>query len=79
MEFKINSKAHGEIIFHMNDHSGYVTVWNPVIKDCVQICYGGDFLGDTIRSTPGTFERDCRKWHKARLATLREYAGTYFR
>lgn len=79
MEFKINSKAHGEINFVMDDKGGYVTVWHPARKDRVQICKGGDFYGSTICATPENFERECRKWHKARLATLREYAGTYFR
>jgi hypothetical protein len=28
-----------------------------------QICYGGGFTGNTVSSTPATFERDCRTWY----------------
>jgi hypothetical protein len=29
-----------------------------------QICYGGGFTGNTVSSTPATFERDCRTWYR---------------
>jgi len=33
-----------------------------------QICYGGGFLGETVTSTPATFERDCRTWYRQYMA-----------
>jgi hypothetical protein len=37
-----------------------------------QICYGGKFRGDTVSSTPATFECDCRKWYRQYMRS--EYA-----
>ena len=33
-----------------------------------QICYGGGFLGNTLSSTPASFERDCRTWYRQYMA-----------
>ena len=34
-----------------------------------QICYGGGFMGNTVSSTPETFERDCRTWYSQYMAS----------
>ena len=33
-----------------------------------QICYGGGFWGNTVTSTPASFEADCRKWYRQYMA-----------
>lgn len=37
-----------------------------------QICYGGGFAGNTVSSTPATFERDCLTWYRQYMAFERE-------
>jgi len=34
-----------------------------------QICYGGGFRGNTVSSTPATFEHDCRTWYRQHIAS----------
>ncbi len=29
-----------------------------------QICYGGGFMGNTISTLPGNFEKICRQWYR---------------
>jgi len=75
----INTRDHGTVEFFMqgaeSDESRYVYLGNSTLGK--QICAGGSFGGETVRATPETFERECRKWHKQHLAEINSYGGNY--
>jgi len=77
--FTINSRAHGQISFFMPNGGGYVRLESSGKPGTLgkQLCAGGDFMGSTISATPETFERACRRWHKQRLAAIREFGMEY--
>lgn len=77
--FEITSRTHGTISFFMPDNGGYVRLESVGNSGTLgkQICTGGDFMGSTISATPATFESACRRWHKQRLAAIREYGMEY--
>ena len=71
----INSKVFGEQSFFMPDNGGYIRLESEGKSGTLgaQICDGGKFSGSTISASPASFERECRKWHKARLAKRVDY------
>jgi len=75
----INTRNHGSVEFFMqgaeSGESRYVHLGNSTLGK--QICSGGSFGGETLRATPETFKRDCRKWHKQHLAKINSYGGNY--
>lgn len=72
--FTIKTRDHGDQSFFMPDNGGHVFLEIGANHGSLgrQICRGGRFLGDTVRSTPDGFENACRAWHKARMAVIRE-------
>ena len=66
MELVIKSrKSTEEFVFSMNFEGGYIRRLNASGCGSSQICEGGGFRGDTIRSSPARFEADCRRWYRA--------------
>lgn len=64
--FVIKSRIHGVQLFTMpKADGGYI--W----RNGKQICVGGRSTGSTIRATPESFERVCRKWWAAFLRNTR--------
>ena len=64
MELVIKSrKLKEQFVFIMNFEGGYIRR----LSECgsSQICEGGGFRGDTIRSSPARFKADCRRWYRA--------------
>lgn len=72
--FTIKSRIHGEQTFWMQDGGGYIRLeyGNKTGTLAQQICYGGSYSGNTIKSTPEQFENDCRKWWRQYLENERE-------
>ena len=66
----IKSRILGEQSFFMPDNGGYIRLESEGRSGTLgaQICEGGTFRGDTISASPTTFESECRKWHRTRLA-----------
>jgi hypothetical protein len=77
--FAINSKKHGKISFFMPNNGGYVRLESDAKPGTLgdQICEGGHFLGDTIFATEKSFESICKKWHRQRMAAIKEYDDAY--
>jgi hypothetical protein len=74
----INTRNHGPVDFFMQGAYGearYIYLGNSTLGN--QICANGSFGGETLRATPETFERECRKWHKQHLAKINAYGGNY--
>lgn len=63
----IKSRKVGHKTFWMPDTGGYVRLESDGKTGTLgrQICYGGGFRGNTVSSTPDTFEADVRKWWRA--------------
>ena len=73
----IHSRRYGTLVFFMPGDGGYVRLETLNLSGTLapQICEGGDFCGSTITASPSTFARVCRRWHKQRMAALRDYPG----
>lgn len=63
----IKSRTFGPKTFWMPDNGGYVRLESDGKPGTLgkQICYGGGFRGNTVSSSPETFEADVRKWWRA--------------
>lgn len=77
--FIIKSREYGEISFFMPTDGGYVHLESSGKPGTLgkQICKGGDFMGSTLSATPETFEAVCRRWHRQRMAYVREWGFEY--
>ena len=71
--FTINSREHGARDFFVPDHGGYVRLETGSNHGTLgqQICYGGDFFGNTITADKATLETEARKWWKSYLRNER--------
>ena len=71
--FTIKSKKHGNKTFFVPDQGGYVRLERGRQHGNLgqQICYGGDFRGNTITADADTLEAVARKWWKQYLANER--------
>jgi len=66
MRLIIKSRKLGrELDFIMPEDGGYVHLWSTERWFYEQICEGGGFRGETLRSSPDRFKADCRKWYRA--------------
>lgn len=79
MRHVINSRKFGQLSFFVrNDatptNTGYVyfECGGRVGTTGYQICRGGEFMGDTLCASAQSLERVATKWHRQRLAILRE-------
>jgi hypothetical protein len=66
-QFIINSRLHGEQVFHVCDSGGYVRLNGK------QICHGGRLLGSTVIANEVTLERISRNWWASYLKSHREF------
>lgn len=65
--FTIQSRAHGEVTFHVKDEGGYVRVKSKE-WEYRQPCEGGYFMGSTLHADEQTLEKVARRWWKKFLA-----------
>ena len=73
--YKTRSKEFGEVWFSApaatDKYRGYVWIGGPAFKDRQQVCYHGDFMGDTMQSTAGELKADAQEWLRDRAAWRR--------
>ncbi len=66
----------GKITFHApaatDTQSGFVWVETEHAPDRRQICYGGDFTGNTMRATTQSLKADAQAWLRQRRAWMRK-------
>ena len=60
-----------EFNFVMDEGGGYVRLYNNTTGAYDQICRGGNLLrGETIKSSPASFEADVRRWYRAYIKSI---------
>lgn len=71
---KTRDEDHGTLTFFMPDNGGYVRLERGAKYGTLgdQICYGGDFRGNTVTATPDTLAYECRRWWRQRREWLKK-------
>ena len=53
-------------------YRGYVWIDGPAMKERRQICYGGDFKGNTVQSNAQELKADAQAWLRQRRRWMRK-------
>lgn len=73
MEYTTKTQELGEVTFiapgAASDYAGYVYIEFPN-GNRKQICYGGDFKGDTVAACAGSVKTAAQKWMRQRREWL---------
>jgi len=71
--FTLKTRTEGNLDFFVPNQGGYVRLEKGRNHGTLgkQICYGGDFRGNTVTATPETLETEARRWWRQRQRWLK--------